>query len=94
MALLPVCGFQATVHTYKPLTIFEFEVKLHETDLRQLLTVKRGGGFSDSSSQDKLIPGLSGVSAIHTSAMCLKKREYVDLTCCVNPPDRRSLIIH
>lgn len=28
------------------ITIFEFEVKLRESDLRQVLEVKCGGGFS------------------------------------------------
>lgn len=28
------------------IAIFEFEIKLHETDLRQVREVKCGGGFS------------------------------------------------
>lgn len=35
------------MHALRTVTIFEFEIKLHETDLRQVLEVKCDGGFSD-----------------------------------------------
>lgn len=34
------------MHSLSTITIFEFEVELQETDLRQVLEVKCGGGFS------------------------------------------------
>lgn len=53
----------ARMHNMRTITIFECEVKLHETDPRQVLEVKCGGGSVwtlrlNSDSQDKLISAL------------------------------------